>query len=331
MRFISKLSLVLLSISFFVHCHQPKEKLTTSPLLEPVQTQSVYVAPDTGLIPEDELGELIRYGLNLIQNTSYFIGPEGIAGNNLRNKMNCTNCHLNNGTKPFGLSFFNTHKSYPQFRGRENKVLSLAERVNNCIERPHSGKAIKLDSKEMIAIVSYIKWVGEGFDAASHTGHGLKSVAFAGLAADPKRGEFVYTKHCQSCHQASGEGVLNAEKTTYIYPPLWGEFAYQESSSMHRVIKAASFIKYNMPNITTNWEKPLLTDQEALDVAAFINDGSVHKRPKSKQASYEYTKNKPIDYFKGPYLDSFSEKTHTFGPWDNIISFYKSNNYKVLY
>ncbi len=91
---------------------------------------------------------------------------------------------------------------------------------------------------------------------------------------------------------------------------------------MHRVLKAASFIKYNMPNALATLDKPVLTDQEALDVAAFINDGSIHKRPVPKHVDYVNLKSKPVDYFKGPYLDGFSEQQHAFGPWDDIEKFY---------
>jgi len=68
----------------------------------------------------------------------------------------------------------------------------------------------------------------------------------------------------------------------------------------------------------------VLTDQEALDVAAFVNDGSIHPRPKSPYVCYPNQVTKPIDYFKGPYLDGFSEDEHTFGPWKRIEAFYKS-------
>ncbi len=100
---------------------------------------------------------------------------------------------------------------------------------------------------------------------------------------------------------------------------------------MHRVLKAASFIKYNMPNKTVSWGNPTLTDQEALDVAAFINDGRIHQRPKpnSKIISYANTTTKPIDYFKGPYLDSFPELRHAFGPWDEIMDYYETNHLKL--
>lgn len=289
----------------------------------------VYKAPDTSSLKEDDWGRTVKYGMRLVKNTAYYIGPEGKVSRNLRNKMNCTNCHLDNGTRPYGLNFFNTHKTYPQYRARENKILSLADRVNNCIERPHSGDPLTLDSKEMTAIISYIKWVGETYDTDKHEGYGLKYVEYKNLSADPKRGAEVYDVHCKSCHQANGEGQMTIDKVTYAYPPLWGNKAYQEGSSMHRVIKAASFIKYNMPNLKSNYDKPLLSDQEALDVAAFINDGTIHPRPKSKYTSYPNINTKPIDYFKGPYPDSLNEQQHTFGPWDEIEKFYVNKGLKV--
>lgn len=244
--------------------------------------------------------------------------------------MNCTNCHINAGTKPYGLNFFNSHKTYPQYRARENKILTLSDRVNNCIERPHSGKPLKLDSKEMVAIVSYIKWIGEKYVDNIHEGYGLKKIEYEGKIANPTNGALVYDTHCKSCHQANGEGKMLENGITYEYPPLWGNKSYQEGSSMHRVLKAASFIKYNMPNATT-WQNPVLTEQEALDVAAFINNAEIHERPKTPKhiVSYANINTKPIDYFKGPYLDTCSEHTHTFGPWDNVIKYYNDNGFKL--
>lgn len=90
---------------------------------------------------------------------------------------------------------------------------------------------------------------------------------------------------------------------------------------MHRVLKAASFIKYNMPHGLASIDQPVLTDQEALDVAAFINDGRIHERPKATGPCYPDIIKKPIDFFKGPYNDPFTEEQHAFGPWDEIIRF----------
>lgn len=318
-------------IVFFSNCSTKEDKKSQNALSDTVKTKknnvlTEYVAPDTADIPKDQLGDLIRYGIKLINNTPYYIGPDGIVSKNLKNKMTCSNCHLNAGTKHYGLNYFNTHKTYPQYRARENQVLSLADRINNCIERPHSGTPLDLGSKEMLAIMCYIKWLGEGYDGNKHTGHSIKYVEFEGLGASSVRGKEVYMMHCKSCHGENGEGIMLADKSGYTYPPLWGEQSYQEGSSMHRVIKAASFIRYNMPKDLTSIDKPKLSTQEALDVAAFINDGTIHKRPVSKYVCYPELRTKPIDYFKGPYLDGYPEKEHQFGPWDNIIKYYRDKN-----
>jgi thiosulfate dehydrogenase len=305
-----------------------KSTNSTLPLVE--KELEIYIAPDTSSLKNDDFGKAVKYGAQLIKNTAHYIGPEGTISRNLNNKMNCTNCHLESGTKPFGLNFFDSHKTYPQYRSREDQILTMEQRVNNCIERPHSGKPLPLDSKEMVAIVSYIKWIGEKYDRVKHQGYGLKSIEFENLQASPDRGALVYKEHCESCHQVNGEGLMNGENTTYLYPPLWGPKSYQETSSMHRVLKAASFIKYNMPNLTTNYYAPTLTDQEALDVAAFINDGTIHKRPKTKYTSYPNIETKPMDFFEGPYLDGYSEKQHIFGPWDEIEKYYIDNKLTVF-
>src|SRR5581483_7255558 len=36
--------------------------------------------PDTALIPKDKFGDAVRYGRQLLLNTAYYIGPEGVAG-----------------------------------------------------------------------------------------------------------------------------------------------------------------------------------------------------------------------------------------------------------
>lgn len=324
-------SFVLLLAVFVSSCGEKEVvQKTETPKKDSVKKElEVYTAPDTASLKDDDWGKMVKYGCRLVKNTAYYIGPDGVVSKNLGNKMNCTNCHLDNGTRPYGLNFFNSHKTYPQYRARENKILSMADRVNNCIERPHNGIPLKLDSKEMTAIISYIKWVGENYDPKKHDGYGLKYVDYGNKKADPKNGALVYETHCKTCHQADGGGKMDLDNVAYVYPPLWGKKAYQEGSSMHRVIKAASFIKYNMPNLKTNFDKPTLTDQEALDVAAFINDGSIHERPKSKYVCYPNFETKPMDYFKGPYHDGFSEEQHTFGPWDEIEKFYTDKGLKV--
>src|ERR1700741_4490443 len=191
------LSSVIALLSFF-SCSDSKNKETTDNAniqtkKDTIAEQELWTVPDTSEIPHDEFGELVRYGRDLIVNTAYYIGPEGKVGKYLGNKMNCINCHLDAGTKPYAFNYYSTHARYPQYRARENKILSLADRVNNCIERPHNGKHLPLDSKEMLAIVSYMKWLGQNVPVNGHVnGDGPLKVDFPDRAADPKKGEEVY-------------------------------------------------------------------------------------------------------------------------------------------
>jgi len=86
---------------------------------------SIFIPPDTSTIPKDQFGDMVRYGRELIVNTAHYIGPAGTVGKYLGNKMNCGNCHLDAGTRPFGSNFLSTHARYPQYRGRENMVLTI--------------------------------------------------------------------------------------------------------------------------------------------------------------------------------------------------------------
>lgn len=286
--------------------------------------------PDSSKIPDDKFGAMVKYGRELMLNTAYYIGPDGINGQYTGNKMNCTNCHQMAGTKPYSLNLVKTLEKYPQYRAREGRVLSLEERVNNCVTRPHSGKPLPFDGKEMIAILSYLRWINNALPDSIGTfkGEGFLSIELPKRAADPEKGRLVYQARCQRCHGVDGQGVMDLKDVTYIYPPLWGRDAYQPGSSMHRVLVQARWLKANMPYDSARWDKPVLTDEEAMDVAAFVNHDEIHSRPNPKNFDYPFAEDKAIDYGRGPYADTFSEAQHKFGPYPPIIDFWKKRNPK---
>jgi len=287
---------------------------------------------DLSQMPKDKFGDEVRYGRELMLRTAYYIGPDGIRGKYLGNKMNCTNCHQNAGTKAFSFNLMLSHEQYPQYRPREGRVLTLAERINNCIERPHNGKPLPLDSREMVALLSYLKWIN-GFVPKNKTFKGSKNLAisFPDRAASSKRGGELFQLHCQRCHGANGEGQSQTNNITYVYPPLWGEKAYQPGSSMHRIIKQAQWLKANMPFGKATWDKPFLSDEDALDIAAFINDDAIHLRPNVKNFDYPWPEEKAIDYDKGPYSDTFTTATHKLGPYQPIVTYWKNKGIKPIY
>lgn len=279
-------------------------------------------------LPESSNKEAIMYGYEVFVNTPQYIGPNGSAHPGASgNLFTCKNCHLDGGTREGGLSLMDSHGQYPQFRSREGNILTLAERINSCIRMPHVGKGLPEKSKEMQAMLLYIKFLGEGRRIKSvKENNRLVKIDFPTKAASPKRGEKLYKQHCAACHQVNGAGLMSNDQKTWLYPPLWGDGSYRFGSSMHRVSVLARFIKANMPYEIASIDKPVLTDEMALDVAAYVNTESVNPRPMLNpgQRLFKYIEFKPIDFPKGPYVDPFSPEQHKYGPFKPILEFYSS-------
>jgi len=263
-------------------------------------------------IPIDANGELIRYGRKLIENTAYYLGPKGSV-KPISNGMNCQNCHLEAGTKPWGNNYGAVASTYPKFRERSGMIESIEKRVNDCFERSLNGYALDSNSKEMIAIVSYIKWLGSDIKKGTNPkGSGIMELHHISRAADPTNGKIVYTATCEKCHGKNGHGQINPGNITYLYPPLWGTNSYNNGAGLYRLSRFAGYVKNNMPN-PLNYHNPQLTDEEAWDVAAFVNS---QPRPRyDLNKDWPDKKKKPFDHPFGPYGDGLSEVQHKYGPW----------------
>lgn len=288
-----------------------------------VEVKKKLAVPNLEDIPDDTFGQMVRYGRELFLRTAYYIGPDGVAGSYLGNKMNCTNCHQDAGTKPYAFNLMRSHERYPSYRAREGKVLTLADRVNNCIMRPHSGRPLPYESREMTAFLSYLKWINTYLTDSTAPGEKALAIEFPDRAADPEKGAKLYSVHCSRCHGDDGQGIMDSVNIAYKYPPLWGKYGYQPGSSMHRVIMQAQWLKANMPYDRATHENPVLTDEEALDIAAFVNNDEIHPRPEPEGYDYPNPGQKPIDFGKGPYLDTFSATQHKYGPFKPIIAYWK--------
>lgn len=271
-------------------------------------------APNENTLSAEEK-ELVLYGKELIKNTALYLGPKGTVAH-ISNGMNCQNCHLDQGTKTFGNNYFAVASTYPKFRERSGSMEDIPKRVNDCFERSLNGKALDTSSREMQAIVQYIKFLGKEVPKGSKPeGAGITELTFLERAADPGNGKIVYDNKCQSCHGVNGKGLMNADGTGYTYPPLWGEHSYNDAAGLYRISRFAGFVKSNMP-LGANHDATLLSDEEAWDVAAFVNS---QKRPhKNAKNDWPNIAGKPIDHPYGPYHDGFSEEQHKYGPFGAI-------------
>ena len=266
------------------------------------------------------LNEQVAFGRKLITQTADFIGPGSsrpFAGNNL----NCSSCHLDGGGKPFAAPFVTVPSQFPQYRGREDKTGTLAERINGCMQRSMNGQPLPEESDEILAMIAYMDWLSLDKPRGEKVkGNKFLAVVPPDRAVDLKHGADVFEAHCNRCHGNEGKGVRNAGSFTYLYPPLWGPDSYNDGAGMHRVLTAAQFIKGNMP-LGTTADEPLLTDEEAYDVAGYINSFSRPSKA-NKELDFPDTKRKPMSTPYGPWADPFSAEQHKYGPYGEIAAFY---------
>ena len=265
--------------------------------------------------------ELVRYGRELIANTAIYLGPKGKITQQT-NGMNCQNCHLDAGTRIWGNNYGGVAANYPKFRERSGTKETIRKRINDCMERSLNGQGLDSNSHEMRAMVAYIKFLGQFVPKDSvPEGTGIWKLKYLDRAADPKKGAIAYDQKCTNCHGKNGGGIKNSDEVTYIYPPLWGQNSYNIGAGLYRLSRFAGYIKTNMPYGAT-YEKPQLTDEEAWDIAAYVNS---QPRP-SKDLSKDWpkTSGKPIDHPFGPYSDGFTETQHKFGLFKPIDDFKKA-------
>lgn len=276
-----------------------------------------WVAPDISTVPRNDSGKLIHYGRELVATTGKYFGPHGTVSK-FSNGMNCQNCHLNAGTKLYANSFSAVFSIYPKFRPRSGTIEHLEKRINDCMERSMNGRMLDSLSMEMRAIKAYINWVGKDVKkGVSPEGASIVKLPYLERAADPKKGQAVFQKYCTTCHGNDGQGKFNPDNITYLYPPLWGPHSYNTAAGMYSLSKFAGFVKSNMPYLASSYNKPTLTDEQAWDVAAFVNSKS---RPAKKfKTDWPDISKKPPDYPFGPYADLFSERQHKFGPFKEIV------------
>lgn len=279
---------------------------------------------ENGIIIEDKLPnspytQAVILGNKILNYTTNYIGPQAknpknrYAGNNL----SCSSCHANAGTIKNQSGFVGIYARFPQYNARADKIITLEDRINGCMERSMNGKRLPNNSPQMKAILAYMHYISQGIEVGAKTqGQGLPKISFLKRAADPKKGKEIYQNKCVACHGENGEGIKSNDPSMsyYIYPALWGNDSYNTGAGMYRLIKAASYIKANMPK-----DDATLTLEQAYDVAAYINS---QPRPIKKNRNKDFPDRdvKPADMDVKPYAkhDKFSIEQHRYGPFEPL-------------
>jgi len=286
------------------------------------QTAPIWSVPEVGALPHDEQGMQIRAGRDLVTATYAHIGPQvpdaskRYAGNNLA----CTNCHLQAGTKKFGLPLFGLFGAFPQYSARSGAEISIEDRLNSCMTRSLNGRALPNDSAEMQAMVAYIKFLSTGVAPGEKLpGLGSGHMPELNRPADPARGEAVYQRMCLACHNSEGSGIPRSRADRalgYMIPPLWGDDSFNNGAGMARISTMANFVHFNMPH-GADYLNTRLTVEQAWDVSAYVLS---RPRPQKADLDKDFPDllAKPLDAPYPPYADRFSQAQHKYGPFAPI-------------
>ena len=233
--------------------------------------------------PQGALGELVKMGEDIANNTDTHPLTKDLVGN----KLQCKNCHLQGadgkpGTADGISSWIGTATAFPAWSGREKTVQTLQDRSNNCFMRSMNGKRPIIDTEASLAIAAYITWLSEGMtmkmnDKGPWSPHNtklyptnvkkFKAIQKKATHANYINGKKVYEEKCASCHGMNGEGITGA------FPPLWGKdaqgnwLAYNTGAGMSKLDKAAAWVQSNMPL----GQGGSMSDQETADAVLYMN------------------------------------------------------------
>lgn len=226
-------------------------------------------------LPQDaptNIKDAVMLGYNILTDTRKYAA--GYVGN----KLDCDNCHfkggITEGGRNGGLSLAGVATKYPEYRKQAKGISDLLSRTNSCFEKSMNGKSLPLDSKEMIALVTYYQWISKGLPIyADIPWLGVKHLKSA-YKPDAAKGKQIFARKCAMCHGGNGQGTLAT-------PPLWGKDSFNDGAGMATLDNFSAFAHFNMP-----LGNPDLSIEEALDVAVFVTTGPrPHFTEKTRQGS----------------------------------------------
>jgi len=265
--------------------------------------------------PAGKLGELVKTGEDIVNNTDTHPLTKDFVGN----KLQCKSCHLKGpdgkvGTDDGISRWVGTAAAFPAWSKREKTVQSLQDRSNNCFMRSMNGTRLITDTEPSMAIAAYITWLSEGVpikmnEKGPWSEHNtklypknvkkFKAIQKKATHANYLNGKKIYEQKCASCHGANGEGITGA------FPPLWGKnskgewLSYNTGAGMSKLDKAAAWVQSNMPL----GQKNSMGDQETADVVLYMNA--------QQRADFDLQKMLPPKEKRGHYNSIVPEEKHT--------------------
>lgn len=281
---ISSMAMAKQELRFPINYPEPKEGqvVHTPPTMEDLETADLH----------PELKRTIRRGYDLFTNT------QQLRGKNVFNEMNCKSCHMGEGRMPFAAPVWRAVIDMPNFRGKNQHVNNLEERIAGCFAFSMNGKPPAYGSDDMIALTTYHQWLAKGlpvFEKSNFYGGGYP-IDKAPEAPSYDRGKKLYADNCAICHSDDGGGMRVDGKPHF--PAVWGDLSYNWGAGIARMYTLAGFIRGNMP-----LGQPMtMSVQESWDLAEYIDSQERPQEPrftgdvKETRAKYLSTFHKHTNY-----------------------------------
>lgn len=221
-----------------------------------------------GVHPDSLTAERIRQGYRIGRDTP------GEAPEFSGNGLSCFHCHLNGGQKIGALPLVGAAAAFPQYRSRNDALVTLEERVAGCFRRSMNGTAPPRNHPVALALVAYITWLSRDQPMGRRPEWAGRNeipverrIPIAEL--DLERGRDLYDRTCAACHGVDGQGL---DLPTGHPGPLWGPRSWNDGAGAARVWKLAGYIRHAMPLNAPG----IVDDTDAQHIAAWINS---HPRP----------------------------------------------------
>lgn len=222
--------------------------------------------------------DLIRLGYQVARDPKGFGAAEFVG-----NDLTCFSCHMNGGQREGALPLVGIAGLFPLFRNRDDRMVSLLERIDGCFLRSMNGTPPPPEHSVAQALEAYIDWLStDQPEGESPPWRGRNRIAEEARIPieqlDLEEGRRLYTEKCAQCHGVDGQGVDVGLATP---APLWGDGSWNDGAGASRIWTFAGFIRYAMPLNAPG----TLTDEESQHIAAWVNS---HDRPVFPNKAADY-------------------------------------------
>ncbi|WP_201739155.1 c-type cytochrome [Flavisphingopyxis soli] len=288
---------VIASLAFDAGIFSDRGEVPMSPDVAQAQ---MFQPPAETSIPDGPAGDAVRRGQAIFVNTA------SNAGDFVGNGVACASCHLDSGRRANSAPMWAAWVAYPKYRSKNKQINTMEDRIKGCFTYSMNAQASKSGGPPPAGhavykdLETYMHWLATGAPTgANMPGAGYPTLEKTSLGYEPARGQKVFVAKCAACHGADGAGQLDINGRI-VFPPLWGPNSFNWGAGMARVNTAAGFIKANMPL----GQGSSLTDQQAWDVAAYIDSQERPKDPRQTGSIEENAKaNHGGDSYYGKRID----------------------------